>query len=729
MESRCVVCHACYDAPCQLKLGSIEGIERGASQAKVYDLRLLEAEPTRLFQDATTTREWRAKGFFPVLNERVQEVAANRNAGLIYQMLQLKDKHPLPATKPLSEDFEFALNRSLQCPSPESFKQYANDNPLWGMPYGLPAISKPELATMKQWLDQGATYTARPALDDIYEDQIKKWEIYLNGDSNKQRLASRYIYEHLFLGHLYFSEIGSQNHIKYFNLIRSSTPPGEPANIIATRRPYDDPLVDRVYYRLVEEKEAIVAKTHMPYALNDKRMKFWQELFIERDYEVTDLPGYEVEIAANPFIVFSKIPIVSRYEFMLDEAQYTVMGFIKGPVCRGQVALNVINDHFWVFFMEPELTVNDEIAEFFEKNQNLLELPTTQESTLLPIMNWRRYSKKHAEYVTRRDKLVTKMLGEEINYDLNLLWDGDGFNKNAALTIVRHNDSATVEQGLLGPAPKTAWVVGYGLLERIHYLLVAGYDVFGNVGHQLLSRLYMDFLRMEGETNFLLLLPQVERDLELRYWYRGADEEVMEFMEQGLVTKAEPEINYSAHSANRAKQELFSKLKQKFIKVLPEERNINTIKEPDIGQQITKINSMKGAHLELFPEQSLILLETPSGDQLITMLKNISHYNITSMLSENKNRAYDEDTMMALRGVVGAYPNELYKVKFNDLESFVEQLVSVRRAEDYQRLRSDYGVRRTDKEFWRFSDRMHGVYENSDPINYGLLDYNRLVDF
>ncbi len=29
LDSRCVVCHACYDAPCQLQLGSYEGITRG----------------------------------------------------------------------------------------------------------------------------------------------------------------------------------------------------------------------------------------------------------------------------------------------------------------------------------------------------------------------------------------------------------------------------------------------------------------------------------------------------------------------------------------------------------------------------------------------------------------------------------------------------------------------------------------------------------------------------
>ncbi|MGC9460896.1 fatty acid cis/trans isomerase, partial [Vibrio genomosp. F10 str. 9ZD137] len=36
IDNRCVVCHACYDAPCQLKMSSVEGIDRGASDALVY---------------------------------------------------------------------------------------------------------------------------------------------------------------------------------------------------------------------------------------------------------------------------------------------------------------------------------------------------------------------------------------------------------------------------------------------------------------------------------------------------------------------------------------------------------------------------------------------------------------------------------------------------------------------------------------------------------------------
>ncbi|MFT7561292.1 MAG: hypothetical protein ACI93R_003218 [Flavobacteriales bacterium] len=59
LERRCVVCHSCYDAPCQLKLGSYEGIIRGASKDLVYQgTRLFETEPTRLFIDADKPSVW-----------------------------------------------------------------------------------------------------------------------------------------------------------------------------------------------------------------------------------------------------------------------------------------------------------------------------------------------------------------------------------------------------------------------------------------------------------------------------------------------------------------------------------------------------------------------------------------------------------------------------------------------------------------------------------------------
>src|SRR5208337_4343905 len=101
LENRCVVCHACYDAPCQLKLGSWEGIARGVSADLVYNgSRLVEAPPTRLFIDAQKASEWRERGFSPVLNEYKNKPEQNRSASLIYRVLALKQAHPQPTAGP-----------------------------------------------------------------------------------------------------------------------------------------------------------------------------------------------------------------------------------------------------------------------------------------------------------------------------------------------------------------------------------------------------------------------------------------------------------------------------------------------------------------------------------------------------------------------------------------------------------------------------------------------------
>ena len=173
-------------------------------------------------------------------------------------------------------------------------------------------------------------------------------------------------------------------------------------------------------------------------------------------------------------------------------------------------------DHFWVFFVNPESEKEDAISEFLFSHKNDLELPSAQGDINTPVRIWKKYSKKERRLLAARDQLLVENYSAPEELGLSRLWDGNGNNQNATLTVFRHFDSATVEKGLIGEPPQTAWVIDYSLLERIHYLLVAGYDVYGNVGHQLISRIYMDFLRMEGEANFLLFLP-VER-LILRYW-------------------------------------------------------------------------------------------------------------------------------------------------------------------------------------------------------------------
>jgi len=722
LENRCVVCHACYDAPCQLKLSSIEGIERGASPAVVYQQsRLNRAQPTRLFEDAQTVEEWRKLGFHPVLNEYDDDAVANQHANVIWRMLQLKDAHPLPDSKLLPDSFDLTLNRSNACPTPATFDKFAKASPQAGMPYGLPALNESEQSLLLRWFEQGSTYTPRAPLGEDFRKKIEQWEAFLNEDSPKSQLSSRYIYEHLFLTHLYFPDLAD---LRFFRLVRSSTPPGQPIDLIATRRPYDDPGVARVYYRLTPELASIVAKTHMPYALTTERQAKWRAWFRDAEYEVLDNAPYDPEIAANPFRIFDPIPVKSRYRFLLDEARNTVNAFIKGPVCRGQVALNVINDRFWVFFVDPDSPGLDEMEDFLAARLQGIDLPASEGDIYTPITHWRRYSKQQKQLIAAADEYLSERTAADMDLSLDMVWDGDGNNDNAALTVFRHFDSATVDKGLIGEEPKTAWLVGYSLLERIHYLLVAGYDVFGNVGHQLFSRIYMDFLRMEGEAAFLMLLPGEARDRERAYWYRQAEDEVKDFM---VLPRFESRLTVNIdYQTNDEKNELFALLRRRLEPVLPATRNLASLGESRISESLAPLQTLTGASVGQLPQTVFVEIRDGELSRYVTILRNNAHLNLTSMFAENRHRVPGEDTLTVVSGLLGSYPNALCRVEASDLPRFTAALASIENAADYERFIDEYGVRRTDPLFWQHSDALHAAWRLDAPTEYGILDYGRL---
>jgi len=724
LEKRCVVCHGCYDAPCQLKLESYEGLLRGANPDKIYDgKRLLGASLTRLFEDADSTAEWRTKGFHPVLNERNDTPKTNIKAGVLAQMLELKKKHPLPKNHLLPDSFDLQLNRPQYCPSIETFNGFAEKNPLWGMPYGLPALNNKEYKTTMDWLAQGAALGTRPQIPAPLKQQITQWELFLNGNSIKEQLVSRYIYEHLFLAQLYFPESPRL----YFRLVRSSTPPGEALKRISTARPFDDPKVARVYYRLWQDPSSITAKTHMPYALHSARMKEWKTLFFSidpaNDYTVSALPSYAPEIAANPFITFAELPVNARYRFMLNEAHFTIMNFIKGPVCRGQVALNVIQDHFWVYFFAPETQTTKDNAAFLAKNSKHLSLPAEAGNTLLPLTNWLVYSERYKDYLRAKAEFVSTQRPVKSNKELGMIWDGDqGRNPNAALTIFRHNDSASVHKGLIGQSPKTAWVIGYPLLERIHYLLVAGFDVYGNVSHQLLSRLYMDFLRIEGEMNFVELLPKEAQQKTMKHWYRDAESDLKTYVDLYInqLYLTQP-IRYTT---NNPQEELYDKLKKHLGNASKSPHNLRTYKLPPSKLALyEKLQSTQGNPISFLPQTTVILIPNTG---IFTLVRNNAYSNLTSLFDEAERQIPAEDTVTITRGIISAYPNSFMKVEMKQLDAFISQLQAIASEEDYRTWRDTFAIRRTDPQFWEFSDKIHQLYYVTQPDEAGILDYNRL---
>lgn len=723
IEQRCVVCHGCYDAPCQLKLSSVQGIDRGASKTLVYDgTRLTAATPQRLFVDHNSTAGWRGDGFYGVLNERQQSPRFNQQAGVMSRLLALKQQHPLPSKAILPKQFDFSLDREQQCPTDVEIDSYAENYPDWGMPFGLPALSESEDNILQEWLRNGAKMAPKSALDATYISQVAIWENFLNGDSLKEKLVSRYLYEHWFIAHLYFSELPAG---EFFRVVRSRTPPGQAIDIIATRRPYDDPGVERVYYRLWRERGSILEKTHMPYALNKARLKKYTQLFYQDNYQVKQLPSYKPEVASNPFKAFEAIPSLARYKFLLEEAEFTIMNFIKSPVCRGQVALNVINDHFWVFFVNPNEKHAKEHSAFYNEQQDKLALPSAAESNAYIISNWLKYSKLQQTFMHNKAVKMNKEFPNGEHLTTDQIWAGDGYNSNAALTVFRHIDSATVIKGLVGNPPQTSWVIDYGLLERIHYLLAAGFDVYGNIGHQLNTRLYMDFLRIEGEFNFLALLPPQTRKVELKRWYKGVSDSQREYLMAPHKLFLQPSgIEYQT---DQPKQELYQLLQEKVAPVLVTDNNLSSSSTPSNHRNaLEKIQDLVGGPVTLLPQITFLSIQGADKTEYYTLLRNNAHSNITSLLSEEENRLPERDTITITRGLVGAYPDVFVNVSESQLPDYVSLVLALNTESDYQKLMASYAIRRTDVNFWQHSDNVHSAHKKRHPYKAGLFDYNRL---
>ncbi|HHJ35044.1 MAG TPA: isomerase [Gammaproteobacteria bacterium] len=737
LDKRCVVCHSCYDAPCQLKLSSTEGLTRGANKEKVYNpKRLTSMEPTRLFIDAKDD-EWRKKGFHSVLDDTKR----TGSTSLLQRLLVLKQHNPQPAGGLLPDDFTLDIERKQICPDQDGFDDYAEEHPLWGMPYAMPGLDQAENIILKKWLDTGAVIEKIPVRNEA-DLQIKKWETFFNLPSNKHRLTSRYIYEHLFQAHIHFDQTPPD---ELYRLVRSHTSTGYDIDEIATLRPYDDPGARKFYYRLLRYTPTVVAKNHIVYSLSDKRLERYRQLFIEPDYDVDSLPSYAANMTSNPFKTYAAIPPDSRYRFLLDEARFFIEGFVKGPVCRGQVALSVIEDHFWIMFFNPDREIFTTEPAFLNNMSDYLQIPSERKShlNLLPI--WTDYWQRQKQYMATKQRYFEKMNTHDLHHALSYIWNGDENNPNAALTVFRHFDSASVEYGFVGDGPETAWIIDYPLLERIHYLLVAGFNVYGNIGHQLSTRIFMDFLRMEGEDHFLAFLPVSKRKEIRDKWYQGMRSELDTIFKAPMEwLNVESVIGYHTDDVQL---ELYEHIKQRMGDGLSHSYQINqcgtkdcrqttnrTVKNNELKIKIDNametIDDLKGKRLHNFPEVSFVrvITDDPERSFSYSFIRNKAYKNVSSLLSDERKRDQQDiehDDITVVDWLAGSYPNFFFSVHIDDIDDFIQYCMSVNDQKSFDRFIERYGVRRTDPAFWKTADWFQDQYKTQRPLHSGLYDLSR----
>lgn len=734
-ESRCIACHSCFNAPCQMNLQSYEGFERGANKSLVYNGgRSQSVEPTRMWIDAHSTDVWRQKGFYSL------NTSKSPSDNLFFELLQHR-------VKTSDVKIEKQVAESMYCPSSmEEYNKLGKTKDQVAMPYGFPPLNSEELKKVETWVTAGSPRS--PAQEQLRVSKkhkniqkfIRDWESFLNNKSLKHQLVSRYIYEHLFLGHLYFP----QDQGTFFRLVRSKTQCDSGIDEIGTRRPNDSPGVDKFYYCLRQFEGAIAAKTHIPFELTSDRLNRYKKMFWEQAWKVDKMPSYEAGVAENPFVAFKDIPVKARYQFLLDESQFFVNNFIRGPVCNGSMAVNSIQEQFYIFFLNPESDNTVLSAGYESKSRELLMLPGVWGSDV-EIKETPAFISKIVDHreAYRKFRSEWKHKLRPQGYSINDIWDGDEVNPNAVLTVFRHDDNAAVLKGAIGDLSKTVIILDYPLFERLVYNLYVNFDVFGNVGHQLLTRLYMDFIRMEGEELFLAFLPSKDRVNIREQWYKG-------FMTQMKMKYVFPPLGLTEPTAvpflegRDSKKQMIEKILFGYLK--PEARGIldhinwkkinpgeaikDNTQQDNVERSLWNIASVQAGEktpfAQFFPDLSLLKVKMANGTfRVFSLIHNKEHENVSWILVESMRFAPQEDSLTIKEGYWGGYPNIIFDVSEKDLSQFVNQVQSLKTEKDYKKLKKQFAISRYNPEFWNHYDALIANFKKTAPVDFGYLDLTR----
>lgn len=730
LARRCVACHSGPAAPCQLDFGSFEGLQRGGSRQTALDpQRQDEIEPARLLVDGHSADDWRERGFTSVIDSGT---GPGQEDPLLEQLLSRKSR-PATVGGPALPGVE-AETCAFGSGEMAAFLAAHPDH---RMPLGLPAIPEEEYRTIVGWLAAGAkgpdseTAAELAAIPSRDMSSIGAWEDFLNRQDPKHVMTARYIFEHVFPARVTFTT-GTD---AFYELIRSRTAPGEPVVPIPTVLPYDDPG-GLFFYRFRRTSAAVAASERVVIDFGGEHLKRVHELFIRPDWLMTPhRVGYAPRFAANPFTTFEQIPPESRYRFLLDYALPILRTCFEGPAATAGVALDVIDDQFWVLFLAPEYDLSVRLPGILMDSEELLgpQVAPRPEPGETAADAVRRLRRDGALFAHKRSHLY------DITYryqgrGYEAIWRGEREKDAPVITVFRHANKASVHKGTLGDLPKTVWVVDYPLFERICSTMVTGYSPYGGAERRVAARVRMDGLRQEAETQFLDFLPQEQRRNSLQYWYGGMDLDLLDASPSSLPAR----IDFAGDDAKR-----------EFVEYLvyhhfPVEAGINFDEnyledgeqppEPlpayaDIEDALQGLRSAAVPNPSSFTrrddrQDSLAYIRitgAQEGDTVVSMVLHRWHDDVTTLRREERsNPARNKVSFFA--GFIGSSPSRFYDVAIDELPQFLAALGTPDATPETEKQLARYRVDGNDGRFWEVYDWFQQRFAEYEQAPGGVID-------
>ncbi|MTV29818.1 hypothetical protein GJ654_02280 [Rhodoblastus acidophilus] len=729
---RCIACHGCLGSPCNVKLDSHRGVDRGGFGVNPYSSRI-DSSPRVGMDVVQTTAEWRQRGFYPIL-AREGTPSDRLNSSLLYKMVAAGHRHNQPGFSREAVMSLYAKRYDHVCPAdPKSLDTFLEANPAAGMPFGLPAISSADLEKLEAWVANGSP---GPTQDELRkaetvkgEAAVAQWENFFNDPDPRNRLVARYIFDHVYQA----SVVLDENPGEFFHLVRSETPPPRAAGatvdqqikVIDTPLPYDNPYayagVEKFWYRLQKVTAPRVQKNHFVWRLNESSLAHLKILFLERDWDTTqDMnPPWGV---GNPFLIYRAIPAEARALFLLENSEVIVGGITYGPVCLGQTATYAVKDHFWVHFLDPR----------YDPSVQDPKLGLETWSTMMdrsPLGN--------AEYANAYAQAQKKLTPEGLTIDS--VWNGGKKNPNAWLTVLRHETNVSVMKGRQGGVPRSQWLINYSGFERLYYDTVASYKYWqGDLG-KIETVVFFNFLRQEMEDNFLLLLPPQEREPIRQRWSQGVfgaiGRSVVPFADRNLpggVLGDRPVLDLVDRLQTHMGPEVSGPVDRLNPRVKPKislDAPIHSF--PRWEEAVSLLTETTAYKFPRFlPSVVLLRLNHGHESRVYSLIANRVYKTQFDLFFQNGEALPDEDTMSVYPTLVGGFPNLFIELDLAQAPAFLNELRSVQMLDDWKALRNRYGVLRNSERFWPALDWFNewNFRHRGEEAGYLDLSYYDLLD-
>jgi hypothetical protein len=711
-DRRCIACHGCLGSPCNLKLDSYAGASRGAFGMNPYTSHV-SAYPRTDMDAAESLAQWRELGFWPVIPSRMGDDTAAAtpreplDGSLLLRFLEAGNAHNQPGFSRETLASAYAKRFEYGCPSTlEATEALLTKNPAIGMPFGLPAIDADEFAVLKRWIGAGAPGPSpeemRAAAEPAKPDEVAHWEAFFNEPDPRHRLVARFIFEHVYLATVVLVESPDER----FRLVRSSTPPGEPVDVIGTGLPYDDPYayagVERFWYRLQKLTQAPMQKNLFLWRLAHADRAGLEQLFFGADGPGADWPEAAPPDppwgVGNPFSVFRAIPAEARYRFLLRYAETITSGVIYGPVCNGQTATYAVKDHFWVFFVDPSAD------------------PSVQDPKL-GLDSWDTLMDRsvfgNAAYVKAYNEALTELRPQ--GWGIDAIWDGDGENRNAWLTVMRHNTNVSIMTGRRGGTPRTLWLMTYSGLERMYYDTVADFEYWAGDPSKLQTLLFFNYLRQEFEDNFLMLLPAGTREAVRKTWTQGVGRLGLDLIPFDTEQSAASDADVDPQRALRRLIDVVEAHFDPSIAGPPDRLNPDTKPAVDPTAPITSVEDWERALSTLtvvegqpftrfLPSVILLRLDADDGPRVYSLVVNRVYESQYTLVFQDGQALPELYSLSAYPTVVNGFPNLFVHLDLDRARSFLNDLREVDSADDWEDFKTRYAILRNSAALWPFYD-------------------------